>query len=138
MVTSLGQPQPEAPGLRGHLVGRAEQQAAGDAAVGARDRGAQGTGFGPLGQDDERVGGAGLLHQLVAEGGGGEPAGPGRAGQRLQPGRVQRVGDGVGHALDPFDVVGGQPRVQVAHPGRRSGSCRARRAGRAGRRRRSG
>ena len=41
-----------------------------------------------------------------------------RAGQGLQPGRVQRVGDGVGHALDPVHVVGRQPRVQVSHPGR--------------------
>ena len=114
----VGQPQPEALGLRDHLVGGAEQQAAGDASIGARDRGAQGTGLGPFGQDDERVGRAGLLHHLVAEGGGREPAGPARAGQGLQPGRVQRIGDVVGHALDPVHVVGRQPRVQVAHPGR--------------------
>src|SRR6266568_3714351 len=47
------QPQPDVPGLRGHLVRGAEQQAAGDAAVGALDRGVQGPGFGAFGQDDE-------------------------------------------------------------------------------------
>ncbi|HJY69371.1 MAG TPA: hypothetical protein VJ254_21840 [Streptosporangiaceae bacterium] len=29
-----------------------------------------------------------------------------------------RVGDGVRHALDPVQVVGGQARVEVPHPGR--------------------
>ena len=40
------------------------------------------------------------------------------AGQRLQPGRVQRIGDAVDHALDPFQVVDRQSRVEVTHPRR--------------------
>src|SRR5260370_6081938 len=75
----LGQPQAQVPGLRGHLVRGTEQQAAGDAAAGAVGRGAERAGFGALGQDDERIGGPGLLHQLVAERGGGEPSRPGGA-----------------------------------------------------------
>ena len=114
---AAGQPQPEAPGLRGHLIGRAQQQAAGDAAFGARHGGLHGARFGALRHDDERVGGTGPLDQLVAERGGAGPPGPGRPGQRLQPGRVERVGDGVRHALDPFGVVDGQTRVEIAHFG---------------------
>ncbi|HJY57556.1 MAG TPA: hypothetical protein VJ418_14345 [Streptosporangiaceae bacterium] len=59
-----------------------------------------------------------LVDQLVPERGGAEPPRPGRAGQRPQPGRIERVGDGVRHALDPVQVVGGQARVEVPHPGR--------------------
>ncbi len=64
----LGQPQAQVPGLRGHLVRGTEQQAAGDAAAGAVGRGAERAGFGALGQDDERVDGAGLLHLRGREG----------------------------------------------------------------------
>ena len=76
MVTSSGSRSPRRLACAATSSGDAEQQAAGDASVGARDRGPQGTGFGPFGQDDERVGRSGLLHHLVTEGGGGEPAGP--------------------------------------------------------------
>jgi hypothetical protein len=76
---AVGQLQPEAVGQPGHLVGRSQQHAAGDASLGARDRGLQGASLGAFGQDHTRVGGAGQLDQLVAEGGGAEPAGPGGA-----------------------------------------------------------
>ena len=115
---AVGQLQPEAAGQPGHLVGRSQQHAAGDASLRARDRGLQRARLGALGQHHARVGGAGPLDQLVAEGGGAEPARPRGAGQRLQPGRVQRIGDAVDHALDPLQVVDRQSRVEGAHPRR--------------------
>src|ERR1019366_5497930 len=78
----------------------------------------QGARLRAFGQDHTRVGGTGQLNQLVAEGGGAEPARPRGAEQRLQPGRVQRIGDAIGHALDPFQVVDRQSRVEVTHPRR--------------------
>ena len=54
--------------------------------------------------------------RLVAESGRAEPAGPCGAGQGLEPGRVQRIGDGVGHGFDPFQVVDRQALVEVTHP----------------------
>ena len=70
-----GQLQAEPAGQRGDLVGRPQQDAAGDAPLGARDGGLQRAGLGSLGQHDGRGGGAGPLDHLVAEGGGAEPAG---------------------------------------------------------------
>jgi len=64
------------------------------------------------------VGGAGVLDQLEAEGGGAEPARPRGAAQRLKPGRIQCIGDAVYHPLDPFQVVDRQSRVEVMHPRR--------------------
>jgi hypothetical protein len=105
-------------GLRGHLVRRAQQHAAGDAAFGACDCGPHGTRLGAFGQDHECIGSAGHFDELVAERRGAEPPGPGRASQGLQPGRIEGVGDILRHALDPFGVVDGQARVEITHPGR--------------------
>ena len=102
---------------------------------GALDRGAQRAGSAPSGRTMSAWP-PGPLHQLVAEGGGGEAAGPGRAGQRLQPGRVPA------RRRWCWSCPRADPCRRRADPGpcpvpeRRSGSCRARRAGPAGQRRR--
>src|ERR1019366_4935332 len=80
---AVGQLKPEAAGQPGHLVWWPQQNAAGDTSLRARDRGLQDPWLSAFRQDHARAGGAGLLDQVVAEGGGAEPAGPGGAGQRL-------------------------------------------------------
>ena len=117
-MTPSGRCSPRLRASSAHLVRRPQQHAAGDPPVGARDGGLDDPGLGALGQDQARVGGAGLLDQVVAESGGAEPARPGGAGQRVEPGRVQRIGDGVCDGLDPFQVVDRQSRVEVTHPRR--------------------
>ena len=116
---AVGQPQPEAAGQPSDLVWRSQQHAAGDAPLRARDRGLHDARLGALGQDDTRVGGASQLDQPVPEGGRAQPAGTGGAGKRLKPGRVQRIGDAVRHALDPFQVVCRQSGIEVSYPRRR-------------------
>ena len=80
---AVGQSQPEAAGQPGDLVRRSQQHAAGDAALGARDRGLHDARLGAFGQYHARAGGAGELDQMEAEGGGAEPARPRGAAQRL-------------------------------------------------------
>src|SRR5580658_2597870 len=98
---AAGQSQPEAAGQLGDLVRRSQQYAAGNASLRARDRGLHDARLGSFGQHHTRVGGAGELDQLEAEGGGTEPARPGGGAQRLQPDRVQRIGDIVYYPLNP-------------------------------------
>ena len=70
---AVGQLQPEAAGQPGNLVRRSQQHAAGDASLRARDRGLHDAMLGAFGQHHARVGGAGELDQMEAEGGGAEP-----------------------------------------------------------------
>ena len=44
---------------------------------------------------------------------------PGGAGKRLKPGRIERIGDAVRHALDPFQVICRQSGIEVSYPRRR-------------------
>ena len=48
----------------------------------------------------------------------GSGGGTGRTRKRLKPGLIQRIGDVVRHALDPFQIVYRQPGIEVSYPRR--------------------
>lgn len=96
------------------FFGVADEDAAGDAALGAEGGGADGAGFVAFGEDDAFVGGAGEFGEFEAEGGGGEAGFDGDGGVGGDPCAVDVAGDEVHAELDAFEVVGGD---LVAHFG---------------------
>ena len=55
----------------------------------------------------------------MPEGRRAQAAGPGGARKRLKPRLIQRIGDAVRHALDPFQIVYRQSGIEVSYPRRR-------------------